>query len=148
MKRIKLGLILFSGVLLIMAAGCATMSTQKDDVISLKNQIVALETKVQQKDAEIDSLRKALSQTTEEKYAAAKRTSLQAEATTKPTTRQIQTALKNAGYDPGPIDGRMGKATRTAIKEFQKANNLGVDGKVGKQTWSVLGQYLDKGQTN
>jgi len=31
---------------------------------------------------------------------------------------QIQHALKNFGYDPGTIDGRLGKNTRKAIKEF------------------------------
>jgi carboxyl-terminal processing protease len=53
-------------------------------------------------------------------------------------------ALKNAGYDPGKIDGKMGKQSSEAIKAFQKANNLPVDGKVGKKTWSLLRDYLNK----
>jgi peptidoglycan hydrolase-like protein with peptidoglycan-binding domain len=144
MKRRVLVLFLLV-IFVITLSGCATMGGQSQvEMQRLRNQVVALETQIQDKDAEIDSLRKALSQTTEEKYALIKRTRLKAEVTTKPTIRQIQIALKNAGYDPGLIDGRMGKATRTAIKNFQKANNLSVDGKVGKQTWSVLMQHLEK----
>lgn len=55
---------------------------------------------------------------------------------------QIQTALKNSGFNPGSIDGKMGDKTKTAIKEFQKANGLVVDGKVGCKTWSKLGRYI------
>jgi len=132
-------------VSVILVTGCATMGGQtKSEIQTLKDQMVTLETQLQQKDAEIDSLRKALSKTTEEKYASVKVIRLQTPAAQKPTTKQIQTALKNAGYDPGSIDGRIGKSTRAAIKDFQKANGLSADGKVGKQTWSLLSQYLEK----
>ena len=30
--------------------------------------------------------------------------------------KEIQTQLKNKGYDPGPIDGDLGPKTLTAIK--------------------------------
>lgn len=62
----------------------------------------------------------------------------------KPTTKEIQTALKNAGFDPGAIDGKMGKRTQQAIKEFQRAKALKVDGVVGPKTWGELGKYLKK----
>ncbi len=52
--------------------------------------------------------------------------------------QQIQQALKLAGYDPGPTDGRMGGRTKTAIRDFQTANGLQADGKVGHRTWSKL----------
>lgn len=61
----------------------------------------------------------------------------------KPTAEQIQTALKNAGYYTGLIDGKKGSLTLKAIEDFQKANNLQVDGKVGPKTWAVLGPYLN-----
>jgi peptidoglycan hydrolase-like protein with peptidoglycan-binding domain len=62
--------------------------------------------------------------------------------------RQIQTALENAGFSPGPIDGKMGRKTKEAIKKFQEANGLTPDGKVGRKTWSKLREYLllDKAQ--
>lgn len=58
--------------------------------------------------------------------------------------RQIQTALKNAGYDAGPIDGKIGPKTKKGIKDFQAANGLAVDGKVGPKTWAKLSKYLLK----
>lgn len=61
----------------------------------------------------------------------------------KPSASQIQTALKNSGYYTGSIDGKMGPMTKKAIEEFQKANGLEADGKVGPKTWSVLSAYLN-----
>lgn len=56
--------------------------------------------------------------------------------------RQIQTALKNAGFDPGSIDGKIGPKTKKAIKDFQAANGLTADSKVGPKTWAKLSKYL------
>ncbi len=53
-------------------------------------------------------------------------------------TTQIQTALKTKGYDPGPIDGIRGRGTIAAIKAFQGAHGLLVDGIVGPQTMAKL----------
>ena len=53
---------------------------------------------------------------------------------TKPGNKEIQTALKNAGYYIGEIDGKIGRLTTKAIEDFQEANGLGVDGKVGPKT--------------
>ena len=61
----------------------------------------------------------------------------------KPTNQEIQTALKNAGFYTGEIDGKIGPLSKKAIKEFQVANNLQADGKVGQKTWAVLSQYLN-----
>jgi peptidoglycan hydrolase-like protein with peptidoglycan-binding domain len=60
----------------------------------------------------------------------------------KPTAIEIQTALKSTGFYTGPIDGKIGKMTKEAIREFQKANNLQVDGKVGPKTWEALKQQM------
>lgn len=60
-----------------------------------------------------------------------------------PTAQEIQTALKNAGYYTGLIDGKVGPMTRKAIEELQKANGLKVDGKVGTKTWAVLKTHLN-----
>jgi len=62
----------------------------------------------------------------------------------RPAATEIQTALKNAGFYAGNIDGKVGPKTQAAIEEFQKANNLVVDGKVGPKTWQLLGQYLNQ----
>lgn len=60
----------------------------------------------------------------------------------KPGATQIQTALKNAHLYTGAIDGKIGPLSRKAIIEFQKANGLQADGKVGPKTWAVLEKYL------
>jgi peptidoglycan hydrolase-like protein with peptidoglycan-binding domain len=49
--------------------------------------------------------------------------------------RELQTALKGLGYDPGPVDGQFGAGTEAAVKAFQKAQGITVDGIVGDITW-------------
>ena len=61
----------------------------------------------------------------------------------KPTSIEIQTALKNAGFYAGNIDGKIGPKSKKAIEDFQSANGLKVDGKVGSKTWEALGKYLN-----
>lgn len=60
----------------------------------------------------------------------------------RPTTKDIQTALKNAGFDPGSLDGKIGPRTRQAIKDYQKSKGLVPDGVVGPKTWNLLGKNL------
>lgn len=64
----------------------------------------------------------------------------------KPIGSDIQTALKNAGYYNGTIDGKVGPMTKEAIEEFQKANGLEADGKVGPKTWVLLSTHLTQSQ--
>jgi len=59
-------------------------------------------------------------------------------------TSDIQRALTNAGFSPGPIDGKMGAKTKKAIQEFQKEHNLTIDGIVGPKTWERLAPYVNK----
>jgi len=60
----------------------------------------------------------------------------------KPSAKEIQTALKNAGFYNSQVDGVLGNITKKAIEEFQKANGLTADGKVGLKTWGELSKYL------
>ena len=60
------------------------------------------------------------------------------------SSKQIQRALKNAGYYEGPIDGKIGPKTKAAIIKFQKANSLQADGIVGKRTSAKLSRYLSR----
>lgn len=52
--------------------------------------------------------------------------------------RQLQQALTDAGYNPGPVDGKSGGKTTEAMKKFQKDNNLTV-GQITKETLATLG---------
>lgn len=50
----------------------------------------------------------------------------------------VQKALLARGIDPGPLDGKMGPKTKSAIMEFQRRAGLKVDGIVGPQTTAAL----------
>ncbi len=57
------------------------------------------------------------------------------------TVRQIQNALKDRGYEPGPSDNILGVRTKAALTKFQKDNGLPV-GKLDFETLRALGvQY-------
>lgn len=58
--------------------------------------------------------------------------------------KQIQTALKNAGFDPGSADGKMGVKTKHALQKFQESKGLKPDGVVGPETITKLKMYLFK----
>ncbi|MFA6384868.1 MAG: peptidoglycan-binding domain-containing protein [Candidatus Omnitrophota bacterium] len=143
MKLAHVGRLLVIGCVGATLAGCATMRAKENpETMVLKTQVSDMQGQLQQKDAEIDSLRKALAQTTEDKYNTAKQGPGEGSVAV-PSATQIQTALKNAGYDV-EVDGKIGNKTRGAIKDFQKAGGLLADGKVGKKTWAQLEPYLNK----
>ena len=67
-----------------------------------------------------------------------------ADVSGKPTNKQIQQALKNAGLYDGKVDGNIGPKTKKAIEAFQTQNGLKADGKVGRKTWKAMSTYLNK----
>ena len=54
------------------------------------------------------------------------------------TVRALQQALTSAGYNPGGTDGVYGPNTANAVRAYQKANGLSVDGIAGAQTLGHL----------
>jgi len=44
--------------------------------------------------------------------------------TTPDVVSKLQSALRKAGYNPGPIDGQLGKDTMDAVNAYQRANGL------------------------
>jgi peptidoglycan hydrolase-like protein with peptidoglycan-binding domain len=64
-------------------------------------------------------------------------------ASLKPSTSEIQRALKNAGFYQGKVDGKSGPLTKEAVKEFQRVHGLTDDGVVGRKTWAKLQAYAD-----
>lgn len=57
---------------------------------------------------------------------------------------RAQRALRDRGYDPGPIDGIFGRRTTRAVRAYQADREnesvapLAVDGIVGPRTWARL----------
>jgi len=51
----------------------------------------------------------------------------------------MQQALKDKGFDPGPIDGTLGPRTTSALKEYQKSENVTITGKMDRDTAAKLG---------
>ena len=56
--------------------------------------------------------------------------------------REMQLALKRAGFDPGAIDGKMGAKTKRALMAFQKSKGLAVSGILDDKTAKELEEYL------
>ncbi|MDD4954632.1 MAG: peptidoglycan-binding protein [Candidatus Omnitrophica bacterium] len=135
--------ILLTAVIIFALAGCATTkkSAKGAEGEDLQAKISDLEKQLQSKDEEIRDLEEKLSKMkmpeTEEIVNA------QEVDISRVTPKNIQAALKNAGFYSGAIDGKIGKKTKEAIKEFQKANGLKADGIVGKQTWSKLQKNVE-----
>lgn len=55
----------------------------------------------------------------------------------------IQAALSTLGFDPGLVDGVWGKRSEAAVRDYQRARGLEVDGQVGPITRKKLRQDLD-----
>ena len=53
-------------------------------------------------------------------------------------TKEIQRGLKRRGYDPGPIDGFLGRRTAKAIRKFQADNGLAVNGMPSRTVYEML----------
>lgn len=52
---------------------------------------------------------------------------------------ELQRTLTALGFSTGGIDGAFGRLTDQAVRQYQAARRLGVDGKVGRKTGSALG---------
>jgi len=118
---------------IICLAGCA--STRPSSSASLESRVQALESKVGMLETDTSSTAGASissgSEMTEKGVSA-----------NTMTKKQIQKALKNAGYYDGVVDGKIGPKTRTAIMEFQKNMELKADGIAGRNTKEKLLKYL------
>jgi hypothetical protein len=59
-----------------------------------------------------------------------------------PIVEQVQKRLTELGYDPGPVDGKMGRKTTAAIREFQQDRSLLATGELNEATILKLGLSL------
>ncbi|HEY1088416.1 MAG TPA: peptidoglycan-binding protein [Archangium sp.] len=60
---------------------------------------------------------------------------------------EVQQLLQRAGIPTGPIDGDYGAMTQAAVRRFQTARGLPVDGVVGPRTWAALRSGATQGPT-
>jgi len=135
------------GILFIMLlTGCAT--TQRGQGIKtqeLQNHVNYLELELKRKNQEINRLESELEKTqyvtlsSDDQKIGYK----ESEAPKEIPIKQVQIALNKAGFYKGDVDGKQGPRTKAAIKAFQKAQGLKIDGVVGKATWQALSRYLN-----
>ena len=133
-------------VLALALSGCATAAkkTSNIELQQLKGRVSGLETDLQAKEQEIMRLEDELEKAREKRviYKEEKIRGGKTVESKKLSNRQIQTALKNAGFYRGSVDGKIGPATAEAIKAFQRASGLKADGVVGRKTRASLMKYL------
>lgn len=120
------------GAGLLVCAGC---STTKGVSVSLENRVQTLENRVQVLEADVPSTASPSGEALVAK-------SVGGATVETLTKKQIQEALKNAGYYDGATDGKIGPKTKAAIMDFQKDNGLKVDGVAGRNTKEKLLKYL------
>lgn len=63
------------------------------------------------------------------------------------TIKELQKLLRDAGFDPGPIDGIAGAMTRAAVRDFQEDRGLDVDGIAGDKTIAALTGHSNQHET-
>jgi hypothetical protein len=54
--------------------------------------------------------------------------------------RRVQQALKDKGFDPGPVNGVTGARLKDAVNAFQMRYGIGSNGEVDNQTLLALGE--------
>ena len=122
-------------------AGCAS-TRQASNVNQLQIRVAQLEREVAAKDEAISALERRVVQPSGRSGRSSSGVRGQADKGSiirvPISARELQTALQKAGYYSGNIDGKIGGQTIEAIKQFQRDNNLKVDGVVGANTWTKL----------
>lgn len=119
--------------------GCALFETP--DINSLKKRVSALESRQDAIEGQTEGKSESVTYVSTAKI---EETTIPEETTSiSMTDKEVQRALKNAGYYYGDIDGKIGSKSKRAIREFQADNGLKVDGIAGPQTKKALLRYLD-----
>ncbi|QCU77515.1 N-acetylmuramoyl-L-alanine amidase [Citricoccus sp. SGAir0253] len=52
--------------------------------------------------------------------------------------RRLQSALRDAGHSPGAVDGVFGARTERAVRSYQRALGMSVEGVAGPRTWGSI----------
>lgn len=144
----KIGLLIIVGVLSLGIAGCVGNGKYNKDMNLLRSQLELIQ-------SDVNNLRTSQTKVEEtllDSATAGKGTGVAAVGATGEVyrtpsgftlaSRDIQNALKNSGYYTGPIDGKIGSRTKTAIKRFQEDQGLVPDGVCGRNTWAKLQAFI------
>ena len=155
-KNLLLAVVVMSTVFLV--SGCSTVPKKfKEEVSGIKSKVDTLDSRVgsvESKQAESERMVSQQNQTIEDLKSSKERvvttniSTRSAPVRTRGHMKEVQVCLQNAGFYKGKIDGVKGKTTKKAIKEFQKANGLKADGKVGPKTWELLSKYAAGGSAS
>ena len=124
--------------------GCATPSgNHAQETEALKNQVASLEMQVSDLNQRIEEMSPDSSSSKDFSGRPGRALSKTRAVSNTLSTRQVQTALKTAGFYDGPVDGQWGRKTKKLVKAFQRAKGLTPDGRVGSQTAAALAKYLN-----
>lgn len=146
-------------IIVVSVSGCATFRRDNSVTTQLQMRVGELEREIQSKDQRIADLEyKVKDLMYDVKKMEGRKTArtpiISSDASMPPKVKgetirldvdhkDVQQALKNAGYYEGAIDGKVGSGTKAAILQFQKDNGLKSDGLLGQETWAVLRGYLN-----
>lgn len=141
----RFGFVGFLGLVLVFT-GCASRKKKAREIDSLQQQMTVMADELTRLDQQLQETRAAMA--AGEGRGGRSETAVSGGIYRTPSgfelpSADIQTALKNAGYYQGTVDGKVGPKTRDAVKAFQRDNGLEADGVVGRRTWSKLKIYLD-----
>lgn len=150
MSRLHATTALIGLTMLLTLPGCATTGRGAQlNSQELQGRVLHLEHVAEQRDQELAQLRDELDAERQARFSLERKlggTPSAAATSARPggsmTVREVQQALQRAGFDPGPLDGKMGRRTRTALRDFQQAHGLMVDGRIGPQTIAKLRGYM------
>ncbi|MBI4352789.1 MAG: peptidoglycan-binding protein [Candidatus Omnitrophica bacterium] len=143
MRRGLFGILSFSllGIAALTAAGCATGRPKEVQGPNPADQANAFRNELQAKDQQIQELQVQLEAYKQGTISPGGTSGAGRDSLVRVqgvSLADVQRALARAGFDPGPVDGRAGKKTKAAIKDFQKRHSLAVDGIIGERTWALL----------
>ncbi len=125
-------------------SGCATAKPRRGDsntAVQTNPQIAELQSQLSVKDQQIQDLQYQLEQrrSSDSNFSSSVSSGTSSKIhVSGVTVADVQRALTKAGFDPGQVDGKMGKKSKAAIKAFQRSQGLKADGVIGEKTWKLL----------
>jgi peptidoglycan hydrolase-like protein with peptidoglycan-binding domain len=139
-------------------SGCATTSSRSGGGLEIK--VAQLERRLSDSDTEIQELKYEVSRLTNQidsmgsrgdvssgskndRQGSDDKTIEEGSIRVSASAEDVQKALQKAGYYDGAVDGKIGRKTIDAIKNFQKEHDLKVDGVIGVKTWQAMKSYLE-----